>query len=311
MSLVSIVRNRRNGDCADVLPVVHGRPGRDIVLSAYFRRKAVLDRVLAAILLVPGLPLIGLLVLLVRMTSRGPGIYQQTRVGKGGGLFLMNKIRTMSIDAETRTGPVWTQVGDPRITRLGRVLRKLHLDELPQLFNVLRGEMSLIGPRPERPEFVRILAESIPGYLDRLAVCPGITGLAQINLDPDTDLESVRRKLVLDIEYIMTAGLFLDIRMLLCTSLRLMNLKGHVAKRLTGMHRDVPRQSPKDATGDGKESMPLDAPPTPASIGLRSPNGSDNGEGGSNGHDPAHVHTLHAKRQAKGKVVLGNSRRPR
>ena len=115
----------------------------------------------------------------------------------------MYKIRTMRHDAESGTGPVWTQTTrDPRITAIGRVLRQFHLDELPQLLNVVKGEMSVIGPRPERPEFVHVLAESIPGYLKRLVVRPGMTGLAQLNLPPDSDLNSVRRKLALDCEYI-------------------------------------------------------------------------------------------------------------
>ncbi len=161
----------------------------------YFRWKDPLDRCAAVMLLVPGLPLIACLAVLVRLTSKGPGIYRQARVGKDGRRFMMYKIRTMRLDAETESGPVWTQPQDPRMTSLGRLLRKLHLDELPQLFNVLKGEMSLVGPRPERPEFVCVLAEAVPGYRNRLAVRPGITGLAQINLPPDTDLVSVQRKI--------------------------------------------------------------------------------------------------------------------
>src|SRR6185436_18198088 len=139
---------------------------------------------------------------------------------------------------ETKSGPVWSAPGsDPRVTRLGYWLRKLHLDELPQLFNVLRGEMSLIGPRPERPEFVKVLAESIPGYMDRLRVAPGITGLAQINLPPDTDLNSVRRKLVLDLEYIETASFLLDLRMFVCTLFRLIGVRGDTAMRVMWLTR--------------------------------------------------------------------------
>ena len=164
-------------------------------------------------LLGPALPLIGLLVLIVRLNSRGPGIFRQVRVGKRGRTFTMYKLRSMRIDAEAKTGPAWSPTGgDPRVTRLGYWLRRLHLDELPQLFNVVRGEMSLVGPRPERPEFVEVLAEQIPGYLNRLMVQPGITGLAQINLPPDTDLDSVRRKLILDCEYIRSASSWLDFR---------------------------------------------------------------------------------------------------
>lgn len=205
--------------------------------ARYARRKVLLDRLLAMLLLIPGLPIIGLVIVLVRLTSRGPGIYRQVRVGRCGRTFHIYKVRTMYVDAEGRTGAVWTQDNDPRITPLGRLLRKSHLDELPQLFNVLRGDMSLVGPRPERPEFVGVLAHHIPGYGNRLAALPGITGLAQINLPPDTDLDSVRRKQVLDLEYVRTASLWLDLRLLLCTQLRLLGLKGDVAARLMRLDR--------------------------------------------------------------------------
>jgi lipopolysaccharide/colanic/teichoic acid biosynthesis glycosyltransferase len=207
--------------------------------SGYFRRKAVFDRLLAALLLVPVLLVIGLLVVLVRLTSRGPAIYRQSRVGKDGRIYPMLKIRTMRVDAESHTGAVWTLHDDPRITPVGKVLRKLHLDEFPQLLNVLRGEMSLIGPRPERPEFVHVLEKEIPEYCDRLLVSPGITGLAQINLPPDSDLDSVRRKLVLDFAYIQEASSLLDLRILFCTLLRAMGLSGSYAMRLCRLQRQV------------------------------------------------------------------------
>ncbi|MBN2021545.1 MAG: sugar transferase [Pirellulales bacterium] len=207
--------------------------------SAYCQWKGTFDRAVAAVLLVPSLPIIAGLIVLVRLTSRGPAIYRQTRVGKDGKEFCMYKIRTMRHDAEMASGAVWTRPRDNRITLVGRALRKLHLDEFPQLFNVLRGEMSLVGPRPERPEFVHVLADVIPGYRRRLAVRPGITGLAQINLPPDTDLASVRRKVVLDVEYIETANLLLDLRMTLCTAARLLGLPGLHAMRLFRLERDV------------------------------------------------------------------------
>ena len=205
----------------------------------YFRWKRLLDTAAALVLLVPGLPLIGLLVVLVRITSRGPGIYRQRRVGRGGRVFTIYKIRTMHADAENDEGAQWSRPGDPRITRVGRVLRKVHLDELPQLFNVLLGQMSLVGPRPERPEFVWVLADQIPGYADRLAILPGVTGLAQINLPPDTDLASVRRKQVLDLEYARTANFWLDLRMMACTSLRIIGISGAHAIRLARVQRIV------------------------------------------------------------------------
>ncbi|MEO8163913.1 MAG: sugar transferase [Betaproteobacteria bacterium] len=208
-------------------------------LSGYVGWKTFLDRVFALVMLLPGLPMIGVLVALVRLTSRGPGIYAQLRVGKDGRFYTMYKLRSMRIDAESGTGAVWSQPNDPRVTPLGRVLRTLHLDELPQLFNVLKGEMSLIGPRPERPEIVTVLARSIDGYKNRLAIRPGITGLAQLNLPPDTDLNSVRRKQVLDLEYIRTMGLSLDLRILASTLLRMFGLRGGAAVRLLGLERNV------------------------------------------------------------------------
>jgi lipopolysaccharide/colanic/teichoic acid biosynthesis glycosyltransferase len=213
----------------------HIRVETKVKLSRYFRTKEVVERVLAAILLVPGIPLIGLLVLLVRLHSRGPGIYRQARLGKNATVFNMYKIRTMRHDAEDKTGPVWAKANDMRITRLGRFLRKLHLDELPQLINVLKKEMSLIGPRPERPEIVAVLADAIPDYTDRLVVLPGVTGLAQINLPPDATLDDVRRKLVLDVKYIEQAGLWLDARILMSTFVRLLGLPGELAMRLFGL----------------------------------------------------------------------------
>lgn len=208
--------------------------------ARYFALKNGLDRCLALVMLVPGVLVIGLLVLLVRLTSRGPAIYRQKRVGKQGHEFIMLKIRTMRHDAEAGSGAVWTQVDDPRITKLGWFLRKVHLDELPQLFNVLWGEMALVGPRPERPEFVAVLVERIPDYADRLKVLPGVTGLAQINLPPDTDLASVQRKQLLDLHYIRTASFGLDLRMLICTSLRLLGISGYFAARITRLDRAVP-----------------------------------------------------------------------
>lgn len=220
--------------------------------APYFTAKAILDRVAGLILLVISLPMIALLVLAIRLSSKGPGIYSQVRVGRGGRHFTMYKLRTMRTDAESRTGPVWATAGrDPRVTTLGHWLRTLHLDELPQLYNLIRGEMSLVGPRPERPEFVTVLAEKIPGYLDRLQVPPGITGLAQVNLPPDTDLDSVRAKLQLDQEYIHTCGLWLDLRIALCTVLRLVGLRGGRAVSLLGLKRVVvlrPINVPKEVT---------------------------------------------------------------
>jgi len=211
----------------------------DMVPSGYCRWKPLFSRLLAVLLLIPGLPLILALVVLVRLTSRGPGIIHQTRVGQYGKLFVMHKIRTMVHNAERTTGPTWTIKDDPRITSAGRILRKVHLDELPQLFNVLKGEMVLIGPRPERPEIIPALTDHVDGYANRLVMPPGITGLAQINLPPDTDLASVRHKLLLDLEYIRNARVGLDLRILVCSCLRLLGVPGDCAMRLTFVKRDA------------------------------------------------------------------------
>jgi lipopolysaccharide/colanic/teichoic acid biosynthesis glycosyltransferase len=218
------------------------RPAAAIVApAAYFRKKHFLDYCLAVLLLMPCLPLMAILMLLVKLTSRGPAIYRQCRAGRKGAPFYMLKIRTMTHDAESRTGPAWTQIADPRVTPVGHFLRKFHLDELPQLFNVLKGEMSLVGPRPERPEFVAVLARQIPDYLNRLAVLPGITGLAQLNLPPDSDLDSVRRKIALDIEYIETANLWMDWKLLCCTGMRIFKLP---VLRMFGVLRQVELPAP-------------------------------------------------------------------
>ena len=249
----------------------------ELIAPPYFRWKGIIGRVVAAILLIPGLPILGLSVLLVRLTSRGPGIFRQARVGENGCLFTMYKIRTMREDAEAETGPIWPVAHDPRTTRVGRRLRSWHLDEFPQLFNVLRGEMCLIGPRPERPEFVEVLAEKIPGYLDRLAVRPGITGLAQINLPPDSDLGSVRRKLALDLEYIRHAGVWLDLRMFLWTLLRLMGLPGEYLTLLLGLSRQVP-QVGYHLTGANGRQLERSLR-TPAILAAASGNGRADGDG--------------------------------
>jgi lipopolysaccharide/colanic/teichoic acid biosynthesis glycosyltransferase len=206
-----------------------------LIVPSYFGRKAYAARLLGAVLLVVAGPLIALLVGLVRCTSSGPGLYRQQRTGRLGKEFMMYKIRTMYKDAESISGPTWCIPGDSRITPVGRVLRFLHLDELPQLINVVRGEMDLIGPRPERQEIVADLESHILRYWQRHLVLPGMTGLAQINLPPDLTVECVRRKLVLDVEYIRRANLWLDVRVLICTVLRVIGLRYHRAAPWLGL----------------------------------------------------------------------------
>ncbi|MEM1268961.1 MAG: sugar transferase, partial [Bacteroidota bacterium] len=183
-------------------------------------------RMSAAVLLaIPVVPLLSFLCVAVKASSRGAAIYRQVRLGRGGRPFTMLKLRSMRHDAEAGTGAVWATVGDCRTTRLGRFLRWSHLDELPQLVNILRGEMAFVGPRPERPEFVEKLAAEIPHYRDRLAVLPGVTGLAQVNLPPDDSTESVRKKLVFDRYYIEHRSLGMDLRVLAATALRLLSIR--------------------------------------------------------------------------------------
>jgi lipopolysaccharide/colanic/teichoic acid biosynthesis glycosyltransferase len=186
-------------------------------LDLYLPFKRAMDCLIAALVLVAGAPIWLLVAAAVRLSSSGPAIYRQTRVGQGGRLFVMPKFRTMVEGAEERTGPVWAVAGDPRQTPLGKVLRRTRVDEIPQLWNVLRGEMSLVGPRPERPAFVSWLAEEIPGYEDRLAVRPGVTGLAQIHGPYGPTLEEVRRKLTLDRRYLERIGPLTDLSILLRT----------------------------------------------------------------------------------------------
>jgi lipopolysaccharide/colanic/teichoic acid biosynthesis glycosyltransferase len=135
-------------------------------------------------------------------------------------------------DCERFTGPRWATIQDPRITPVGRWLRRIHVDELPQLWNVLRGEMSLVGPRPERPEIAAHLEQMLPGYHKRLVLRPGLTGLAQVQLPADQDLGSVRTKLAHDLYYVSNLGLSLDVRILVCTAWQLLGIPFSVSNRL-------------------------------------------------------------------------------
>lgn len=172
----------------------------------------------ASILMLPVLlPLIALLAVLVKLTSRGPVFYTQVRVGQDGRLFNMFKLRTMKVNAEHESGPVWAKKGDSRITPVGYILRMSHLDELPQIFNVLSGDMSLIGPRPERPHFVNPFRKQIPRYGKRLSVRPGVTGLAQVKHKYDETIEDVRKKLDYDLDYIERMGWKMDFKIIFLT----------------------------------------------------------------------------------------------
>lgn len=206
------------------------RPKRRIELA----NRAV-NCVLAAIAIVLTSPIMALVALVIRLTSKGPVIYTQERVGidrrdkrtlamydrrgsnHGGRVFKIYKFRTMRVDAEKASGAVWATKNDPRVTRVGRFLRSARLDELPQLYNVLRGDMNIVGPRPERPTIFANLRENIAEYPLRQKTKPGITGLAQINHSYDSCIEDVRTKVSYDLEYLARQSLWEDIKIMLKT----------------------------------------------------------------------------------------------
>ena len=175
------------------------------------------------------LPACAVIGLLVKLTSRGPVLFRQERVGEGGRVFVLYKFRTMRADAEAESGPVWAaRDGDPRVTPLGHVLRTLRVDELPQLLNVLKGDMSLVGPRPERPHFVETLRAIIPYYDERHSVRPGITGWAQVKFPYGSNLEDAEAKLQYDLYYIKHMSWIFDVSIMVYT-LRVM-LMGYGAR---------------------------------------------------------------------------------
>ena len=219
------------------LPALTPRPRSDQAVRA-------LNIIIAGTALLILAPVMLLVALAIKISSPGPVIYAQTRVGQdrrrragqpslfdrracdlGGRVFRIYKFRTMRIDAERR-GVQWATKNDPRVTLLGRILRQCRLDEIPQLFNVLVGDMNIVGPRPERPSIVRRLAESIEEYPLRHWAKPGITGLAQINLSYDTCLDDVRAKVRYDLEYIRRQSVREDLRIMLCTMPAMLFRKG-------------------------------------------------------------------------------------
>lgn len=189
--------------------------------------KRLLDLLISICVVVIGLPVWILLGILIRLTSPGPAIYKQRRIGRNGREFTMYKFRTMQQDAEAATGPVWATADDPRYTPLGRWLRKTRLDEVPQFFNVLRGDMSLVGPRPERPYFVEKLSQEIPLYSRRHRVKPGITGWAQVKWKYDASLEDVQQKVKYDLFYIENMSLRRDLQILFRTIYTALRGSGH------------------------------------------------------------------------------------
>jgi lipopolysaccharide/colanic/teichoic acid biosynthesis glycosyltransferase len=213
-----------------------GRPDEEFVpRERHEGLNRALNVLLAFVGLVLTLPILVLVAFLIKATSRGPILYTQTRVGLdrrwrrtlalrdsrqedlGGQVFTIYKLRTMRVDAEKVSGAVWATENDPRVTTLGRYLRKYRIDEVPQLWNILLGDMNIVGPRPERPSIVARLRQDIPEYRFRHRVKPGLTGLAQINQKYDACLDDVRAKVSWDLRYIQEQSLWLDIRVMLKT----------------------------------------------------------------------------------------------
>ena len=189
--------------------------------------KRIIDFLAAVVILILSSPVLLLTAIAIKLDSKGVVFFRQERCGLNGKSFKMIKFRSMRQDAEKNTGPVWSQKDDPRITTVGRFIRKVRIDEVPQMINVLRGEMSLVGPRPERPFFVEKLAKEIPYYRRRLRVRPGITGWAQVKHKYDETIEDVKVKLKFDLFYIENMSLRMDFKIMVRTVFVMLFGKGH------------------------------------------------------------------------------------
>lgn len=196
----------------------------DLFFSSGFRRsritligKRLFEIIISLFILIAASPFLALAAVLIEIDNPGPVLFKQERVGRNGRIFNLLKLRSMRQDAESRTGPIWSEVGDSRVTRVGRVLRKTKIDEIPQVFNVLKGDMSFVGPRPERPYFVELLKGKVPFYFQRLSINPGITGLAQIKYPYGSSVEDAVEKLQYDLYYIKHMSFWLDFSVLFDT----------------------------------------------------------------------------------------------
>src|SRR5262245_13234451 len=281
--------------------------------------KRALDLTAALVALVVLMPLMLLIALAIRLDSAGPIFYTQERVGlnrrrgparpsgsqesllsRFGRPFKIYKFRSMVSDAEAGTGAVWATREDPRVTRLGRLLRRTHLDELPQFFNVVRGDMSIVGPRPERPEIVDRLVVLIPQYEQRFGVLPGITGLAQVEYTYDHSLQTATRKLEFDLYYIRRRSTLLDLKLMLAT-LRVM-----VRARGGGAH--VPDYEARlVGRANGSVAPPAAIPVTTAAVNAA--NGRLNGHANGNVHINGNGH-VHANGLANGNRPVHGEQSP-
>jgi exopolysaccharide biosynthesis polyprenyl glycosylphosphotransferase len=189
--------------------------------------KRLMDIILSLGLIIFSLPVTLISALIIKLESKGPVFYKQERMGLNGKLFKIYKFRSMVSDAEIKTGPVWSTKDDPRITRFGRFIRKVRIDEIPQTFNILKGDMSFVGPRPERPFFVEKLSHEIPLYKRRLKVRPGVTGWAQVKHKYDENIEDVKLKTRYDLFYIENMSLRMDFKIIFRTVFVVLFGKGH------------------------------------------------------------------------------------
>ena len=189
--------------------------------------KEVVDVILGFIALVLSLPILAVCAAIIKISSKGPVFYKQVRLGKDAKPFWMYKMRTMHVDAESTTGAVWACDNDPRVIRWCRWMRRSHMDELPQLINVIKGEMSLVGPRPERPEILAELEKRYPEVRKRQVVRPGITGLAQVRNGYDTTVKAFKRKLEADLEYIEHRKWSTELRIMAATMAKFHDKEAH------------------------------------------------------------------------------------
>lgn len=213
--------------------------------------KRVLDLILGVLLAIALAPVVAAVAFVIVMTSSGPAFYTQVRLGRFRKPFVIWKLRTMEHNCEASGGAKWSTPGDRRVTAIGRVLRRLHIDEFPQLINVLRGEMSMVGPRPERPEFFPVLSAEVTDYSRRLQVRPGVTGLAQVYLPPDKDISDVRRKQLYDLYYVSAGGFWLDARILVATALQAMGTPHFLVRPVLFL----PKQELIEASGVPKPDL--------------------------------------------------------
>ena len=215
----------------DVYDTIYGNAIHEVYHDLFakereFGLRRTIDFIGAIFFLLIFIPIFIITAIAIKIESRGPIFYSQIRLGKNGRAFRIYKFRSMVADAEKNSGPVWAQKNDPRITYVGRLMRATRVDELPQLMNILKGDMSFIGPRPERPFFVESFREQIPLYEKRLAVKPGVTGWAQVKWRYDETIEDVKEKLKYDLYYIENHSLLLDIKIFFLTFLTVMLQKG-------------------------------------------------------------------------------------